>query len=361
MLAIATTVQEAAEWLEGMEADVSIATVNGPYAVVVSGKGEAVDTVADLAQMAGRRTKELVVSHAFHSPLMNPILEELSQVASSLHISPPAIPIVSNVTGDFMTGDMTGDYWSSHVRQAVLFHEGMSKIMEAGASLLIEIGPHPALTQAVATSFDTTKFHSAATLLRDQEDISNILGTLASLHVKGIPLNLDRLFWSPVYRRISLPLYPFRRDRHWIRPETGIDLPPEVSALNQMESFEELKALQERVDLHPILGQVAAVGPRRVVFESSLKTTHPWTDHRVLGSTVFPGTAYLEMAARGFAAVGGQDWRSVKLRDVVFERPLVLTFRKPKTVHLTLENLPVKGLGVATLTMAAAESGGRES
>jgi acyl transferase domain-containing protein len=345
MLAIGADLEQARQWIKGREADVSIATVNGPQAVVVSGKAEAVEAVAELAQEAGLRTTPLEVSHAFHSPLMDPILDELAQVAASMRIAPARIPIVSNVTGDFHGDTIEPGYWSNHVRQAVLFHAGMEKIVEAGATLLVEIGPNPALTPAVATSFDAAKVQPVPTLKRDGKDVTNMLGALAMLFVKGTPMNLERLFWSPHYRRVSLPLYPFRKERHWAAPVGALDRHPQAPA----EKLPDLPAL------HPLLGEVVMRSARRTVFQMTLSTTSPWTDHRVLGATVFPGTAYLDMAARGFAALSGQGWRPAVLKDVSFERPLFLVYRKPKTIRLIFEQ-GLNGGGEAHFRVAAADN-----
>ena len=345
MVAIGADVEQARQWIKGREADVSIATVNGPQAVVVSGKAEAVEAVAELAQEAGLRTTPLEVSHAFHSPLMDPILDELARVADSMRIGPARIPVVSNVTGDFHGEKIDPVYWSNHVRQAVLFHAGMEKIVAAGATLLVEVGPNPALTPAVATAFDAAKVQPVPTLKRDGKDVTNMLGALAMLYVKGTGLNLERLFWSPLYRRVSLPLYPFRKERHWAVPERSLDRHPQEAP----EPLPDLPAL------HPLLGEVVTRNARRTVFKISLNTTSPWTDHRVLGTTVFPGTAYLDMAARGFAAVCGEAWRPVALKDVSYERPLLLAYRKPKTVTLTLEH-GRNGAGEGRFVIAAADN-----
>jgi len=345
MVAIGTDVAQARQWIKGREADVSIATVNGPQAVVISGKAEAVEAIAKLAQEAGLRTTPLEVSHAFHSPLMDPILDELEQVAASMHIRPARLPIASNVTGDFHGDRIEPAYWSNHVRQAVLFHAGLEKIVAAGATLLLEIGPNPALTPAVATSFDATKTQPVPTLKRDGKDVTNILGALAILYVKSTPMNLERLFWSPLYRRVSLPLYPFRKERHWAPPAGMLDRHPQAPA----------EKLPDLLALHPLLGEVVTRDARRTVFQVSLNTTSPWTDHRILGATVFPGTAYLDMAARGFAAISGVAWRPVTLKEVSYERPLLLAYRKPKTVKLILEH-GVNGAKGSRFVIAAAEN-----
>jgi acyl transferase domain-containing protein len=349
MLAVDATPEQARDWLAGNEDEASIAGVNGPRSVVVSGTAAAVDHVARLAAAAGHRAKALEVSHAFHSPLMDPILPELERVAANLRISAATIPVISNVTGDVLGDDIAARYWSQHVRQPVLFHEGMAKIIEAGCSVLVEIGPHPALTTAITAAFDMKKTRCVATLIREQDDVARILETLAALYVAGAPANLDRVFWSADYRRVSLPLYPFRRDKHWLREELGL------------QGEQEIKTAPAR-QVHPVLGRVVSIGSRRALFETSLSATQPWVDHRIMGSTVFPGTAYLEMAARGFAVSKDADWQSLVLRDVLFERPIVLAYRKTKKLNLTVETRAANGVtGEATFVVSAAGEGATEN
>jgi acyl transferase domain-containing protein len=345
MLAIDVTAEQAQEWLAGKEAEASIATVNGANSVVISGAAGAVDQVAQLAAAAGRRAKELEVSHAFHSPLMEPILGELQQVAAGLKISPARLPVVSNVTGDLLGDDIPPRYWSAHVRQPVMFHQGIGKIVDAGCSVLIEVGPHPALSAMIGANFDASKVRCVPTLMRDQQDVSHMLQTLASLYVNGVPVQIDRLFAGSSHRRARLPLYPFRRDQHWIRFDHGFMEPSKAAAET---------APKPKVELHPLLGRAVSVGAQRTVFEANVAATQPWVDHRILGSTIFPGSGYLEMVARGFAAAKGQDWQSVVLRDVGFERPLVLAYGKPKKVSLTLEQRSANGASDATFAIGAA-------
>ena len=350
MLAIGATLEQVQKWVQGREKEVSIATVNGPRAVVVSGTAEAVAAIDELAQTAGRKTKELEVSHAFHSPLMEPILDELTQAAAAMRIHPATLPIAANATGDFFDDEIPAAYWSSQVRQAVLFHQGMEKIIDAGCTILIEIGPHPALTPAVVTAFDTPNLQIIPTLKRDKSDNNNLLGSLAALYVGGVGLKLERLFGGSQYQHVSLPLYPFRREKYWLASTGILDVgPADYPLMNPGAAVEELPALP---DLHPLLGKALSHTARKTVFEASLKTTIPWTDHRVLESTIFPGTGYLEMAARGFAAVAGLDWRPVELKDVVFERPLVLSYKELKKITLTLE-FGTRGRDVATFVITS--------
>ena len=343
MLAVEATPEEARQWIDGMQAHVSLAAVNGPHSVVVSGRGPTVDAVAEIARRHSRWAKELNVSHAFHSPLMEPILDELECMANALPVSRAVTPVISNVTGREMDGDFDGRYWRSHVRNPVLFHEGMSSIFARGCSIIVELGPHPALVPAIISAFDTTKVRCVPTLMRDQYDVAHILESLGELHVAGVRLDWDRVFSSPTHRRVPLPLYPFRRDRHWLASDLAVEQPPKIQP-----------------KLHPVLGRASSLDERRAVFESSMTASFPWADHRVLGATVFPGTGYLEMAARGYAAFKGGDWQPVVLQDVQFERPLILAYRKPATVRLTLEDIPGSLTGEAEFAIRAACDEGSE-
>jgi acyl transferase domain-containing protein len=351
MLAIAASPEQVQRWIQGKEEDVSIATVNGPHSVVISGRAEAVSAIGAIAQAAGRQIKELEVSHAFHSPLMTPILDKLTQTAASMRISPPRIPIVSNTSGDFFGDEIKPEYWSAQVRNAVLFHQGMQKIIDDGCSLVVEIGPHPALIPMVATSFDAPGLQTVPTLRKDNKDANNLLSALASLYVNGAPLKFDRLFSNPVYQRVSLPLYPFRGDHYSLDIEGYMESYNNALPSGNQTATDELPDLPE---LHPLLGKVVTRNARKIVFETALKTTSPWTDHRVLDSTIFPGAGYVEMAARGFAASAGQNWQSVVVKDVSFEQPILLSYKDEKKVVLALEKTTT-GKGDTKFSIATPE------
>ena len=349
MLAIAAAPEQVQRWLLGREDEVSIATVNGPHALVISGKAEAVTEIGAMAQSAGRQIRELEVSHAFHSPLMDPILDELTRAACAMRISTPRIPIVSNTSGDFFSGQIQPEYWSKQVRSAVLFHQGMQKIIAAGCTLIVEIGPHPALTPVVVTAFESSNLETIPTLRKDKKDAANILGALSSLFVNGAPLKFDRLFMDPDHQHVPLPLYPFRGDKYSLNLEAVLELAPDAYPLvDQPEDMPELP------ELHPLLGRVVSRNSKKIVFETSLKTTSPWTDHRVLDSTIFPGAGYVEMAARGFAALSGQSWQSAIVKDMTFEQPLLLSYKEEKKVSLTLEQT-ANGKGDTKFVISASD------
>ncbi len=193
---------------------VSIAAVNGPKAVVVSGAEDEAEAVA--GRFGDRRTKRLTVSHAFHSPLMEPMLAEFAEVARGLTYAEPAIPVVSNLTGAFATAELTDpDYWVRHVREAVRFADGVEAMTARGVDAVMEVGPSPALSSAVHALTDVT----VAPLARDTltEDRA-VLSGVGRLWASGVPVDWDAVFAGLAPRRVDLPTYPFQRERFWPTP-----------------------------------------------------------------------------------------------------------------------------------------------
>ena len=147
MVAIEATEAEVSEWLSGIEGELAIAAINGPRAVVVSGASKPVERAQAQWQEQGRRTKRLAVSHAFHSPLMEPMLEDFEAIARELDYQEPQIPIVSNLSGELLSPQQATDpaYWVAHVREPVRFMDGLRTLAAAGAGAFLEIGPDPVL------------------------------------------------------------------------------------------------------------------------------------------------------------------------------------------------------------------------
>ncbi|OZD73416.1 beta-ketoacyl synthase [Rhodococcus sp. 06-1059B-a] len=182
-----------------------IAAVNGPRSVVVSGDEDKATALA--AQFD--KTNRLRVSHAFHSHLMDPMLDEFRSTAASLHYYEPRIPVISDVTGDVAEGLSDPEYWVRHVREAVRFADGIDSVVREGADTLIEVGPDAILTGMAA---DTAP-QMVATQRRDQDEDQALVATIAALHSAG-----HRIDWPAVLaggRRVGLPTYPFQRTRYW--------------------------------------------------------------------------------------------------------------------------------------------------
>ncbi|HEY3470420.1 MAG TPA: type I polyketide synthase [Amycolatopsis sp.] len=268
--------------------DVSIAAVNGPQAVVVSGAEAAVTAIA--AHFADRKTKRLPVSHAFHSPLMAPMLDEFRAVVEGLTFAEPAIPVVSTLTGG--EADLTEpEYWVRHVREAVRFADGVASLREAGVRTFVELGPDGALSALV---------EGAIPLLRKNLDEPRaVRNALARLHVTGTPVAWD----FPGARLVDLPTYPFQHKHFWLNPgETGGDA----------------VAFGQGVGTHPLLGATLTLPDGAFVATGRLSPhSHPWlADHVVLGTVILPATAYIDLALH----IGDGDG----LAELTLAAPLVV-------------------------------------
>ncbi|WP_431727289.1 SDR family NAD(P)-dependent oxidoreductase [Verrucosispora sp. TAA-831] len=219
MLALAVTEAEALTAIDGRA---GIAAVNGPSSVVISGDAGAVEAVAQ--RFEGRRRKLLRTSHAFHSPLMTPMLDEFRAVAESVTYAPAGLPIVSTVTGRLAEGDdlRSADYWVRHAVAPVRFHDAVLRLHEFGAGFLLEVGPDGTLTSIARDLLPDDAVLEPA-LRRDRPEEDTLLGALARLHTAGVPVD-----WRPVVplgRRVDLPTYAFQHRRLWLTDAiTGLDL-----------------------------------------------------------------------------------------------------------------------------------------
>ncbi|WP_425435737.1 type I polyketide synthase [Lentzea kentuckyensis] len=206
MVAIAAT---EAEVVPLLSSEVSIAAVNGPSALVIAGREAAVSEVA--ARFEGRRTTRLRVSHAFHSPLMEPMLDDFAEIVAEVGFSTPAIPIVSNLTGGLVSDELCApEYWVRHVRETVRFADGVRALTDAGATLFLEVGPGSALA---ALADEATV---VPTLRGDRGEEVALLTALAKAHVAGVPVDWRRIV--PAGRRVKLPGYAFQHQRLWLEP-----------------------------------------------------------------------------------------------------------------------------------------------
>ncbi|WP_344432400.1 acyltransferase domain-containing protein, partial [Amycolatopsis minnesotensis] len=188
---------------------VSLAAVNGPESVVLSGAGDAVEIVVSRLVELGRKVTPLRVSHAFHSSLMDPMLEEFRDVVSGLSFAPPTIPVVSTVTGDLASEQQlcSPEYWVEHVRRTVRFHDGMNTLTAQGVTAFLELGPDAPLT-ALASDNNGTTVHTAA-LRRDHDEPTTLLNALATLHAHGTPIDWPAWYSGTGAHRTDLPTYAF--------------------------------------------------------------------------------------------------------------------------------------------------------
>ncbi|ODR06627.1 polyketide synthase [Mycobacterium sherrisii] len=282
------------------EADVSplltdridIAAVNGPHAVVISGADAAVTAAADLLAQQGRRTHRLAVSHAFHSPLMEPMLDEFTRRVTGISPSPPRIALISNLTGE-LAGPGYGSprYWVEHVRRPVRFADGVRTAESLGAKAFIEVGPGRGLTAAVEQSLTSGKATSVALLANNRPEVESALTALGQLYTIGVDVKWPAAVGEG--RRVDLPTYAFTHQRFWL--PLGAVASGNVSGVGLARTA------------HPLLGAVIErPDSGGVVLTGSLSVGGaPWlADHIVDGVMLFPGAGFVELALRAGDEVG---------------------------------------------------------
>lgn len=194
-----------------------VAAINGPENVVLSGEANALEQALAAFEASGVKARQLVVSHAFHSPLMDPILGQFESLFEGVEFREPRIPIISNLTGDFArAGQMSAArYWSDHTRRPVRFMEGIRALEKAGHRTFLEVGPHPTLiglTAAAVESADVCMVHS---LRRGQSDVHEVQRAVAALHVRGLRVDWDGHDRPWSRRTVTLPTTPFERATLW--------------------------------------------------------------------------------------------------------------------------------------------------
>ncbi|MFI0858541.1 type I polyketide synthase, partial [Streptomyces sp. NPDC021098] len=222
MAAIEATEAEVAGILHGLPDSerAAVAAVNGPTAVVISGDEDAVERLMEAARERGRRVSRLRVSHAFHSPLMEPMLAEFADIAASVTYRQPTLPAVSTVTGE-PVGEKdwaNPDYWVGQVRQPVRFHDAIEATTgEQGAGRLLEIGPDPVLTALTRSGTDgADPAFSVAALREGHAEAETVLTAVAELFVRGAKVDWAAVFAGTGAERVNLPTYAFQRRRFWL-------------------------------------------------------------------------------------------------------------------------------------------------
>ncbi|HSR23508.1 MAG TPA: acyltransferase domain-containing protein, partial [Candidatus Eisenbacteria bacterium] len=224
MVAIQASEAEVRESLDGRTDAVDLAAVNSPSSVVVSGVEGVVADIAAHWRERGRRTRALRVSHAFHSPCMDRVLDEFAHAVATLDFRRPSRPLVSNVTGALAAPETLASprYWVDHIRRTVRFADGVRALAAAGVTVYCEVGPDAVLTPMLAECLSAEPDPPAALVpaIRAGGEHRSLRTAVARLGALGAPLRWDRLV--PPGRLVDLPAYPFQRRRYWIdaeRPE----------------------------------------------------------------------------------------------------------------------------------------------
>ncbi len=331
MVAIEASEEEIAENLpEGL----SIAGINAPDSVVVSGEEAAALKLAETWKEKGRKTTRLRVSHAFHSELMEPMLDEFAAVAQTISYNPPKIPVLSNLSGEPLTPEQATDpaYWVAQVREPVRFADGAAHLAAQGVSTALELGPDGVLCAMAQGSFAAAEKDAVAVplLRKDRAEATAMLGALAAAQANGAPLQWQRLL--PRASRVPLPTYAFQRKRYWLEPRAG-----EADVLGAGLGSADHPLLGAAISLPGAVG-ADADGGWLLTGRLSLQT-HPWlADHAVHGTPVLPGTAFVEMALKAAEQCGATG-----IEELTLEAPLVLPERGAVQVQVAVGALDENG------------------
>ncbi|MGY0065416.1 type I polyketide synthase [Streptomyces sp. QTS137] len=224
MIAVRCSEGEVLPWLEGRSEEIAVAAVNGPRSVVLSGAEAPLTELAGELTAAGYKTRRLVVSHAFHSPLMDPVLPEFRETVASLSPAGPDVPLVSGVTGRPLTAEEARDpgHWVRHAREPVRFADAVGCLADARTTVYVELGPEAALTPMVDECLEERLGHRepgtgpvVEPLLRSGEHEERaVLAAAVRLHAHGLPVDWPVVL--PGARAVPLPTYAFQHESYWL-------------------------------------------------------------------------------------------------------------------------------------------------
>ncbi|WP_217267036.1 type I polyketide synthase, partial [Mycobacterium avium] len=271
--------------------DVGIAAVNGPAAVVISGDHDAAVAIAERLRAEGHRVHRLSVSHAFHSPLMEPMIDEFGTVAAGLASDKPVIPIISNLTGQPAADDFgSPEYWKRHVRDAVRFADSVRFAQSAGATRFLEVGPSSGLTAAIEETLADAPVVTVSALRKDRPEPVALVNAVAQGWVCGMDVDWRGALGTG--HLVDLPTYAFDRRRFWL---SGDGAASDAAGLGLAAGDHAL--LGAVVEL-PASGGVLLTGRLSSASQGWL------ADHAVGGVVLFPGAGFVELAIRAGDEVG---------------------------------------------------------
>lgn len=316
MLAVATDEARASE---GLPPGVAVAAVNAPGSVVLSGPADALTALHGGFTEQGLRTNFLTVSHAFHSPLMEPMLDEFATIVAELDLRPPTLPVVSDLTGTLLTAEQacSPDYWVRHVRETVRFADGVRTLAAEGVTVLLEAGPDGVLTGMAQSCLDNaTDAHAEPPVCvpaqrKDAPADEALTTAVARAHLAGADVDWAAVFAGTGTRRTDLPTYAFQRSRYWPEPRPAA-------------ATGDLAALGLGAAGHPLLGaRITVAGDGTTLFTGELSTAaQPWlTDHAVLDTVLFPGTGFVELALWAGGQAGCHHLDELTLAAPCWYRP----------------------------------------
>ncbi|KNB50932.1 type I polyketide synthase [Streptomyces caatingaensis] len=329
MVSVPLPVAEVRELIGRWDGRVSVAAVNGPTSVVVSGEVAALDELMAHCEAEAVRARRIPVDYASHSAAVEEIRETILDVLAPVTPLAPEVPFFSTVTGEWLTGPVTdAGYWYRNLRQTVELADAVTALLSQGFGAFVEVSAHPVLTVPVQETLEGTDAVVLGTLRRDEGGVERFLTSLAEAHSRGVDLDWNAVFGTA--RRVDLPTYAFQRERFWPKTVAGTG---DVTSAGLGSTG------------HPLLGAAVTLADGEGVLLTGRlsRATHAWlVDHQVAGAVLVPGTAFVELAVRA-----GEEVGCGLVEELTLEAPLVLPERGG--IHLQLKVGADDGTGRRTL------------
>lgn len=309
MLSVLAPIEKVLPLVEPVADKVSIAARNGPTSVVISGVRATVEQIAEQLGADGIKTKALVTSHAFHSPLMDPMLAEFGKVAETVTFAAPTIALISNVSGQIAGDEVTTpNYWVRHVREAVNFAEGMATMQQQGCTIFLETGPRPTLLGMGRQCISGDGLVWVPSLRQGRTDWEQMLESLGTLYVNGVEIDWKGYDRHAPRRKVKLPTYAFQRRTYWFPSIPGGKQDGRASQV--------LRPMIDTMIKSPMMEEA--------IFQTrfSVKALFYLSDHRIFNKIIAPGASYVEMIIQ--AAELAFDAEAIQVSNVVFAEPMPL-------------------------------------
>jgi acyl transferase domain-containing protein/acyl carrier protein len=313
MVSVSLPAEQVEEDLRRWDGRVSLAVVNGPSSVVVSGESEALQELLLSYDAQDVRARAIPVDYASHSVQVEAIRERLLGELSSIAPRSGEVPFYSTTTGALLdTSELDGAYWYANLRQTVRFYEATQALVEDATTTFVEMSPHPVLTMAVeetaeARASDGADVAAIGSLRRGQGGFERFLLSLSEAYVHGVEVDWGALLERGPAERVELPTYAFQRKHYWLHSQGGAT---DASSLGQSSAE------------HPLLGSALALAGEKEgwLFTGRVSLrSHPWLrDHAVMGQVLMPGTGFVELALAAGERVG-----AAVLEELTLERPLL--------------------------------------
>ena len=344
MVAVRAGVEQVRAAIEPFTRSVSIAAINGPHNVVISGAVFGIEAVVARLVADGVHTENLNVSHAFHSPLMEPMLEAFAKVVAEIPLQPPTVRLISNLMGRVATADeiTQPEYWRNHLREPVRFAAGIETLAESGCEIFLELGPSPVLLAMGRRCVNQSNTLWLPTLRPGRDDWSQSLTSLQALYHAGVTVNWKGFDSDYSRRWTRMPTYPFQRERFWFESRQD---PADEPRANRFP---------DRLGGHPLLGDpLRSPALKDTVFQSHLSARHPsfLVDHQICGRVILPAAAYVEMALAGAHHLFGEGAHSVE--SLLLHNALQLEFPTQTPIQVIFQ---AKDEGSAAFEIFSAQS-----